>query len=114
MCFGRPEINPTFLSHRLYLQTSEHRLSLTAATQQLYKIVEKQISTATHPRMSDNKVSASAPIQLPTEIWLQIIGEFLTLPDGIHSDRWPSIKKARVDKMSIINREFSSITPEAF
>jgi hypothetical protein len=64
--------------------------------------------------MSDNKVSASAPTHLPTEIWLQIIGEFLTLPGSIHSDRWPSIKRARLDKMSIINREFSSISPKAF
>jgi hypothetical protein len=63
--------------------------------------------------MSDNKAPASALLQLPDEILLQIIRDTLALPNGIHSNRWALLKKVRIDNLSIVSREFSLIMPEA-
>lgn len=59
-------------------------------------------------------VATSSPPPLPTEIMLQILGDALGLPNGVHSDRWSTIKRARVDKFSLVNKEVSALVPEAF
>jgi hypothetical protein len=51
--------------------------------------------------------------RLPAEIMLEILGYALALPNGIHSERFETIKKIRVDRMSAINKSYPNVVSEA-
>jgi len=45
---------------------------------------------------------------------LQILGNALEMPNGIHSDLWSPIKRARLYKFSTLNQDMHPLVPEAF
>jgi hypothetical protein len=51
--------------------------------------------------------------QLPNEIMLQILGHIMTLPNGVHGDRWDTLKAVRMDKFSI-SQNITQMAREAF
>jgi hypothetical protein len=75
--------------------------------------IVQQVPKTAHEGVSNSKVSETTLLRLPDEILLHILSYALTFSNGIHGDRWPLLKQARVDKLALVNRKFLSMTPEA-
>ncbi|KAH7402216.1 hypothetical protein DE146DRAFT_652744 [Phaeosphaeria sp. MPI-PUGE-AT-0046c] len=91
---------------------TEHKTSKTKdITEMQFNTGELSAATETDETV---RTMVSSPLALPAEIMLQILSDALKLPNGIHSDRWSTIKQARVDKFSLLNKEMSTLIPEAF
>ncbi|KAK7185093.1 hypothetical protein PSPO01_09005 [Paraphaeosphaeria sporulosa] len=61
---------------------------------------------------TSNMIASPAIAKLPEEILLEILAQALHFPNGIHSDRWLHLKKARVDKLLSLP-SFAHLVPEA-
>jgi hypothetical protein len=64
-----------------------------------------------HETASDSDLRTGAA-KVPAELLVKILSEYLKFPNGIHSDRFHSIKKVRVDKLLSIP-SYAKIVPEA-
>jgi hypothetical protein len=73
--------------------------------------IEPTDSTSPPHETTSESDLRTAAARIPAELRMQILSEYLKLPNGIHSDRFPSIKKVRVDKLLSIP-SLAEIVPE--
>ncbi|KAF2249504.1 hypothetical protein BU26DRAFT_565149 [Trematosphaeria pertusa] len=62
--------------------------------------------------MIEPKENENSLEKLPDELRLQILAEALKFPNGIYSERWPSLLAGRVDRFLRVN-QLRNLTPEA-
>jgi hypothetical protein len=74
--------------------------------------------TKTHDMPETAEGSPNGPLQprhLPDEIMMQILGDALALPNGVHSGQHQNILHNRVNKFAVLGSEqITRIVPEAF